>query len=207
MTKEEKRVKVLKSASDCFARYGFEKTTLDDIGKAVGLNKASLYYYYKNKESIFCDVIATEAEQFLKELQRRIRNEKTAEGKIQHYLKERINYYRSVVNLHNLSMDMIRKVEPVFLETYEKVLHLEIKFLNDILNEGIVSGEFQQHDAGKVAEAILNVAVSIRYREVHNSIVKLAAEADYHKIAEEIKFVTGLLVKGIRTNQTIATVI
>jgi AcrR family transcriptional regulator len=28
------------AAAGCFAKFGFEKTTLDDIGRAVGLNKA-----------------------------------------------------------------------------------------------------------------------------------------------------------------------
>jgi AcrR family transcriptional regulator len=58
----EKKKEILKAASDCFARYGYEKTTLDDIGKMVGLNKASLYYYYKNKEAIFSEVVFEETE-------------------------------------------------------------------------------------------------------------------------------------------------
>jgi AcrR family transcriptional regulator len=104
MSKEERKQKVLAAASICFAKYGFEKTTLDDIGKVVGLNKASLYYYYKNKESIFCDVILNEADIYIKELQRKVKNLKSAEHKILTYLGERINYYRKVVNLHNLSL-------------------------------------------------------------------------------------------------------
>jgi AcrR family transcriptional regulator len=41
MSKEDKKLKVLKAESDCFGGYGYERTTSDDIGKLVGLNKAS----------------------------------------------------------------------------------------------------------------------------------------------------------------------
>ena len=57
MDTSPKKQEILKAASECFARFGYEKTTLDDIGKMVGLNKASLYYYYKNKEDIFAEVV------------------------------------------------------------------------------------------------------------------------------------------------------
>ena len=46
MTEPDKREQILKAAAECLSQYGYEKTTLSDIGKLVGLNKASLYYYY-----------------------------------------------------------------------------------------------------------------------------------------------------------------
>ena len=60
MKSDEKRKKIIQAAGDCFARFGYEKTTMDDIGKKVGLNKASLYYYYKDKESIYTEVVYVE---------------------------------------------------------------------------------------------------------------------------------------------------
>ena len=60
--KQDKKESILKAANICFSKYGYEKTTMDDIGKLAGLNKASLYYYYKNKESIYCEVVFLEAE-------------------------------------------------------------------------------------------------------------------------------------------------
>jgi AcrR family transcriptional regulator len=56
-----------------------KKITLDNIGMLVGLNKASLYYYYKNKESIFCIVIFREADIYLEGLQKKVKTAKTAE--------------------------------------------------------------------------------------------------------------------------------
>jgi AcrR family transcriptional regulator len=39
-----------KAAMACFLKYGLEKTTLEDIAKAVGMNKSALFYYYKTRK-------------------------------------------------------------------------------------------------------------------------------------------------------------
>ncbi|CAN5364586.1 hypothetical protein BH11BAC2_BH11BAC2_10040 [soil metagenome] len=198
MAKEDRKLKILNAASECFARYGFEKTTLDDIGKIVGLNKASLYYYYVNKENIFCDVIFREADIYIEEIQKKVRSARSAEAKILSYLGERLNYYRLVVNLHNLSMDTIRKVEPVFSEIYDKILAKEAAFLSQLIKEGVDDGEFTKTDSQKLAEILLTVATSIRYREVHISYVRMAGEADYVKITDEVKLIAKMILKGIK---------
>ncbi len=198
MSKEIRKAKVLKGATDCFARYGYEKTTLEDIGKSVGLNKASLYYYYKNKEDIFCDVLFQEADIYMHELQGKIKSAKSSEAKILSYLSERLNYYRMMMNLHNLSLDTVRKVEPIFTEIYDKILKRESIYLASLIKDGIEGGEFVKVDVNRVADALLNVATSIRYRELHISFVKMAGEADYDRILEDIKFVSKLMLKGLK---------
>ena len=198
MAKAERKARVLKAASECFGKYGYEKTTLDDIGKVVGLNKASLYYYYKNKEDIFCDVLYKEADIYMTELQKKIKGSRSAEGKVLSYLGERLNYYRTVVNLHNLSMDTVRKVEPLFTEIYDKILAKESVFLASLIKEGVEAGEFVKSDANRIADVLLNVATSIRYRQLHVSYVTMAGEADYNKISDEIRYVSKLILKGMK---------
>lgn len=198
MAKEEKRGKILEAASECFARFGYDKTTLEDIGKAVNLNKASLYYYYKNKEDIFSDVIYKEADDFMAELHRRKRPGKTAEHKVMQYLGDRLEYYKSVVNLHNLSMDFVRKFEPFFNDLYQKILNREVEFISEILKEGIHTGEIRRCDTDKVGDAILTMATSIRYRELHISHIRLASDADYDRILEDIRYVAKLIINGIK---------
>jgi AcrR family transcriptional regulator len=44
---------ILDAAFQCFATYGFRRTTMDDIARAVGLSRPALYLHYRNKEDIF----------------------------------------------------------------------------------------------------------------------------------------------------------
>jgi len=47
-----KKRAVILSAASAFRRHGYHNTSMTDIGKALGLTKAALYYYVKNKEEI-----------------------------------------------------------------------------------------------------------------------------------------------------------
>ncbi|MBT2503449.1 TetR/AcrR family transcriptional regulator [Curtobacterium sp. ISL-83] len=46
------RERVQQVALDLFTRQGYEATSLREIAEAVGINKASLYYYFPSKEAI-----------------------------------------------------------------------------------------------------------------------------------------------------------
>lgn len=198
MAKAQRKEMILRAATDCFAKYGYGKTTLDDVGAMVGLNKASLYYYYKSKESLFCDVIFRETDMFLDELHSKISHAPSTEEMILKYLDERINYYKKVVNLHNLALDTVRKVEPVFFDVYEKVLVKEAEYLEGLIESGIKNKEFKEIDAKLIAQSIIEVSTGVRYRQVHISSVKMAGEADFSSISKKISAVVKLILAGIK---------
>lgn len=49
---QAKRRAVILSAASAFRRRGYHNTSMVDIAKTLGLTKAALYYYVKNKEEI-----------------------------------------------------------------------------------------------------------------------------------------------------------
>jgi len=51
--KNEKREVVFEVAYDVFARYGFRRTTMNDIAQAAGISRPALYLMFENKEALF----------------------------------------------------------------------------------------------------------------------------------------------------------
>jgi len=51
-----RRAEILEAAKSCFLRYGYGKTSLDDIAKEAGLSRPLLYRKFANKEAIFSAV-------------------------------------------------------------------------------------------------------------------------------------------------------
>jgi AcrR family transcriptional regulator len=49
----DKSERILKAASECFMRYGFKRTAMNDISKSAGISRAALYLLFQNKEDIF----------------------------------------------------------------------------------------------------------------------------------------------------------
>ncbi|MFQ3566098.1 MAG: helix-turn-helix domain-containing protein [Aggregatilineales bacterium] len=45
--------RILDAATDLFARYGYDKTTMDDIAAASGVSKGALYLEFAGKEALF----------------------------------------------------------------------------------------------------------------------------------------------------------
>jgi len=50
--------KILKEARTLFSVKGFDATTVDDIAKSSNVNKALIYYYFKNKAGLYSEVMS-----------------------------------------------------------------------------------------------------------------------------------------------------
>ncbi|PKN72465.1 MAG: TetR/AcrR family transcriptional regulator, partial [Deltaproteobacteria bacterium HGW-Deltaproteobacteria-10] len=54
MNKDEEVKQAIKAAAKrVFAKWGLNKTTMEDIAGEAGKGKSTLYYYFKSKEEIF----------------------------------------------------------------------------------------------------------------------------------------------------------
>ena len=46
---------IITVASDIFTRFGFRKTTMDEIASALHKGKSSIYHYFESKEELFTE--------------------------------------------------------------------------------------------------------------------------------------------------------
>jgi len=52
------KAKILVEARTLFSKQGFDATTVDDIAEESGINKALIYYYFKNKYGLYSEVMS-----------------------------------------------------------------------------------------------------------------------------------------------------
>lgn len=189
----DKRGDILKAASSCFLRYGYEKTTLDDIGKIVGLNKASLYYYFKSKEDICTEVIYKEANEFKSGIIKELDNYTGYKEKIQSYLIGRLNFFRGSLYLSQLSNDSLQRIVPLFNHMYNKLFQEEINTIANILDYGINQEDIIACDTHRIAKNIIVVSEAIRSR----IDCYLTTDEALQEAANEIKFTISLILDGL----------
>ncbi|MDG9724361.1 TetR/AcrR family transcriptional regulator [Streptomyces sp. DH41] len=53
---EVRRQKIIDVAASLFARQGYAATSINDLGRAVGLAKGALYYYIGSKENLLVEI-------------------------------------------------------------------------------------------------------------------------------------------------------
>lgn len=135
-TNESRRKEILEKSTECFIKFGFNKTTLDEIGDAIGFNKAALYYYFKNKEELFVQVVNNQLTMGLNKLQHELENHQDNEGKILKYLWNRTQVYTNLVKLTSLSNENILDLNNTFEEIYAPYKKMEVKYIASILAKG-----------------------------------------------------------------------
>ena len=200
MTKKElTKEKIQQAAFKCVARYGFEKTTLDDIAKEVGLNKASLYYYYKNKEEIFLEITTSSTRQFLETLQA---GTLAAPGgivaQIRYFLLERAVYYVRMVEQTHISEETLRQVEHLFWEQMKDVHAQEQAFLDALFKDAISNGALKPFDTGRMALNLIALSESIKKSAKEKYPDGKSTETIGKEIAINIDFMLALIFEGLR---------
>src|SRR3954469_1304513 len=52
-----RRLAILEAATPVFLRFGFKKTSMDDLARAAGLSRQGLYLQFQTKEALFKAVV------------------------------------------------------------------------------------------------------------------------------------------------------
>ena len=105
INKEEFRSKVIITAGAIFSRYGFRKTTMDEIANALKMGKSSIYYYFESKEEIFEAVVLHEANILRNELTTAIKSVESPVEKMKNYVFVRMKSFEKLSNYYNAIFD------------------------------------------------------------------------------------------------------
>jgi AcrR family transcriptional regulator len=54
-----RRAELLEAAMRVFSRYGFKKTSMDDLARAAGLSRQGLYLHFATKEALFKEAVVS----------------------------------------------------------------------------------------------------------------------------------------------------
>jgi AcrR family transcriptional regulator len=141
--KEEIRDELVQTARSVFARYGFRKTTMEDIAQAAGKGKSTLYYYFNNKEEIFRAVVEYEGNLLKNELLDVINDsDRDARQMLYDYVIIRWKGFGKLVNLYEtMKKDFLNNY--AFIQKYRRVYDdFEVKSMDAILRKGIADGQF-----------------------------------------------------------------
>lgn len=105
VNKEEYRKKIILTASRIFSHYGFKKTTMDEISRALKKGKSSIYYYFNSKEEIFEAVVLYEANQLRLHLTSAIKEVDSPPDKLRNYIFVRMKEFAELSNYYNAVFD------------------------------------------------------------------------------------------------------
>ena len=162
---KEKNVKeeILKKANLLFAKYGYDKTTMDDIADAVGKRKGALYYYFSTKEDVFTEVIEREISFLKEQVFESTKQQKNSKDMLRAYVLTRYRMLSKVANFYKtFKEDYYKKFD--FVQNLRKKYDKEEEsFIEQILKEGVKKGELKDVDVTVTAESFVIAMKGFEY--------------------------------------------
>ncbi len=156
-SKDMVKEQIIKAASIIFGKYGYKKTTMDDIGQATGKGKTAIYYYFKNKEDVFKAVVEKEASELEQALVSVTTTSETAEEKLKAYFQIRMQVMLNLSNFYNAMkselLDHLSFINKIRKDVDDK----ELQIVKSILKEGIKQKQFAIKDFDMTALMLVTV--------------------------------------------------
>jgi AcrR family transcriptional regulator len=89
---QDKKEEILAKAVQLFLKKGYEKASMRDLGKAVGIQAPGLYYYFKNKKQILQQINDESWQKFHEMILDEAKKVADPEEKIKLYIRNMIKY-------------------------------------------------------------------------------------------------------------------
>jgi len=157
---------ILQAAKQLFAVHGFAKVTMDDVAKAVGKGRSSLYYYYTNRNEIFDAVVNMEINETLSTVEKAVDRAETVEAKFTAYCRVKLRLAKEKGSFFNaLEAGMDAEALTHFNKTKvglrELIMKRESALLTRIVQEGIKSRELARIEKSKMDNLIFVLLSSL----------------------------------------------
>jgi len=210
---EQTRAAILEAALKEFAVEGIAGARTDAIARAAGVNKALLYYYYRDKDTLYGAALDHVFGGLAQRLERALRPELTPGEKILAYAQAHFDYVSEnpvyprmvqremmraggVESPHVGSSHIRQMVERYFKPTFMK--------LSQILQDGIAAGEFRPVNPAHYIPSMIAVIV---FYFINTPVIRLIVPGDPlapERVAERRAAVLDLIAASLFVNPKLA---
>jgi len=196
MAKQDTRSRIMEAAVALFAKYGFKKTTVDDIAKESGIGKGTVYLYFTGKDEIAIDVMREQNSQIHDRLKSIASGKATPQAKLTQMLVVRVmERFDRIQNYVDSIDDFMGRAKAAYDELRIRMGREESEIFASVLIEGRLLGTMKVEDP--IFTAIAMIAATNGLMPTVLSRTELGnrseVEATAKKIAELL--LSGVIVK------------
>jgi|ERR1051326_5274202 AcrR family transcriptional regulator len=178
--------RILDAADRLLARYGYQKMTIDDLAREVGIGKGTVYLHFRSKEEIVLFRVDRVVRRLVERLTAIARAGDSAELKIRKMLVLRVMFRFDAVQHYTESIsEVLRALRTGLLERHEDHFKQEARVFARVLKEGQKAGIFRSGPASAIARTLLVATNSLlpfslstremgSRREIENKCEKVA---------------------------------
>ena len=192
----EVREALLDATDRLLAERGYQKMTIDDLAREVGIGKGSVYLHFSSKEEIALSHIDRIVERLKERLKIIAEKDISQEKKLREMLLIRVLFrFESVQHYTQSLNDLLSSLRPKLLVRRENYFAEEAAIFAEVIERGQAEGDFEDGDSVEIANTFLLAT---------NSLLPFSLTTEELGAREDIEAKTNrlakLLIKGIKKN-------
>ena len=155
------REKVLAAAVQLFATYGYHAATMRDIARMTGIQAASIYYHYENKQALLVEIMETHMLQLNANLQRIVDKQEGVQQRLYEAIANHIRLHTTFKSEFFIIDTEIRALED---ENRGNILAMRDQYeslLQKLLREGMEQGILRETDVKVSSYAIIAMCTEV----------------------------------------------
>jgi AcrR family transcriptional regulator len=196
--KSKKLQLIIEASQKRFGLFGVEKTSMREIADDLKLSKASLYYYFPDKESLYKAVVEKEQSEFVAKISERIFYFNEPEQLLLEYVNARLSYFRTLLNLSRLRLETYSSLKPGFIEAINTFREKEKDIIKKIFEKGIKSGTFSIDNTDQMSSLFLDLLKGLRIMLINEKKTLIVEEEEYELLLEKTIFFTKVFIRALK---------
>ncbi|WP_042474858.1 TetR/AcrR family transcriptional regulator [Bacillus ndiopicus] len=146
---------IIDAAVIAIAENGYHQAQVSKIAKQAGVADGTIYLYFKNKEDILISVFQEKMVVFVENLQEILKSGETSSEKLCRMIESHFSVLASDHHLATVTQLELRQSNKEIRLKINAILKEYLKLLDEILIEGMVSGEFNSAMDVRVARQMV----------------------------------------------------
>ena len=182
---------ILYAALKVFARFGYKKSTLEDIASELGMTNTAMYAYASSKRDLYERTVSFVMKRWQSGVEQAVDAKTTAMDKMTALCESALYYLAQDLEFCAL-LKSDPQIFPMFptVDPYEEINRDSVRMIERILLFGQETGEFRTVDAPAVSEVLFSIYKNFIIHTYINS------EEDY--TSRYLPITMDLILNGIK---------
>lgn len=140
---EKVREEIIIASEKVFQSYGLEKVSMQDISKACGRSRTSLYHYFKNKMEVFDAIGDRKLSKILQSCSQQISNTASLADNLEAFQKQKMKELRTLAREFDLVLRDLRHDPSLLVIKFRVQFEEEIAVFDKMINWAIDKQEIR----------------------------------------------------------------
>ena len=158
-----RREKIMEAAASSFALFGYKGTTMDQVAKIASVGKGTIYYFYKNKEELFNEIVHDLIAEVKNVANKALDHENPFLTNVHNVLEKVLDFRERHELMVRLSHEVKGSSSPVIQEALQTLENALLTLISREVQRAMDQGELKRGDPEITAFIMFKLYIALVY--------------------------------------------